>query len=97
MRKRRGVERLSFRDGLVTLNRKSTFDDDDGECVDDGGMGILCNRQHEAVGWLWSWTCLMLAVFMLCTVGMLLTVFGSEGMFGYGESLEQMVHPMRCR
>jgi len=38
----------------------------------------------------------MVAVFMLGTVGMLVTVFGSEGMFGYGESLEQMVHPMRC-
>ena len=55
-------------------------------------MGILRNRQHEAVGWLWSWV----AVFMLCTVGMLVSVFGSEGMFGYEESLEQMVHPMRC-
>ena len=87
---------MSYRDGLVTLNRKSTFDDDDGECVDDGGMGILRNRQHEAVGWLWSWTCLMVAVFMLCPVGMLVTVFGSEGMFCYGESLEEMVHPMRC-
>jgi hypothetical protein len=59
-------------------------------------MGILRNRKDEAIAWPRGWPLVMVAVTMLGTIGVVVSLFGSGGMLGRGLPLEKMMHSMGC-
>lgn len=72
----------------------STFACDESKWLDDRCVGVLRNREDQAVGGFRGLAILMVAVVVSCAAGMVVGFIGSGRLLGCGELLECVVYPM---
>lgn len=73
----------------------STFACDEVKWLHDGCVGILRDRQDQAIGWLRRLALVIVTVAVLCTIAMVVSVVGRDMVLSRGKLREEVVHPMK--
>ena len=94
--KRRWIERCGCDDCAVDLVGNGAFNRDEAKWLYDGCMGVLRNRQNEAVGWLRRLALVVVTVVVLCPIAIVVSVASSNMVLGSRSLLEEVVHSMGC-